>query len=140
MHPTGEIKLRDIRVDSDSVGQVQIPGVYLFRMANGVLQMATGSPMTLELINATIAHGVVALTITLAMSLGLIVPKMAIDWCREIGVRQTAALEMRPWLARAATMIQSRKGALHRNTLALPIALALVLLGIGFAANLDGKA
>jgi hypothetical protein len=87
MHPTGEIKLRDIRVDSDSVGQ------------NG--------------------H------------------RLA---CREIGVRQTAALEMRPWLARAAIMIQSRKGAFHRNTLALPIALSVVLLGIRFAANLDGKA
>jgi hypothetical protein len=56
-----------------------MPGVYLFRMASGVLQMATGSSMTLELINATIADGVMALTITLAMSLGLIAPKMAID-------------------------------------------------------------
>jgi hypothetical protein len=37
-------------------------------------------------------------------------------------------------------MIQSRRGVLHRNTLALSIALALVLRGIGFAANLDGKA
>jgi hypothetical protein len=37
-------------------------------------------------------------------------------------------------------MIQSRKGVFHRNTLALPIALALVLLGIGLAANLDGEA
>jgi hypothetical protein len=55
----------------------------LFRMASAVLQMASGSPMTLELINATIADGVVASTITLAMSLGLIVPKMAIDWLAE---------------------------------------------------------
>jgi hypothetical protein len=93
MHPTGEIKLRDIRVDSDSVGQVQIPGVYLFRIANGVLQMATGSPMTLELIDATIAHGVVALTITLAMSLGLIVPKMAIDWLAE----RSASVKPQHW-------------------------------------------
>jgi hypothetical protein len=64
-----------------------MPGVYLFKMASGVLQIATGSPMTLELINATIADGVVALTVTLAMSLGLIVPKMAIDWLAERSAR-----------------------------------------------------
>jgi uncharacterized membrane protein YjjB (DUF3815 family) len=64
-----------------------MPGVYLFRMASGVLQMATGSSMTSELINATIADGVLALTITLAMSLGLIVPKMAIDWLAERSAR-----------------------------------------------------
>jgi uncharacterized membrane protein YjjB (DUF3815 family) len=64
-----------------------MPGSYLFRMASGVLQMASGSPMTVELVNATIADGVVALTITLAMSLGLIVPKMAIDWLAERSAR-----------------------------------------------------
>jgi hypothetical protein len=37
-------------------------------------------------------------------------------------------------------MIQSRKGVFRRNTLALPIALALVFLGIGFAVNLGGEA
>jgi uncharacterized membrane protein YjjP (DUF1212 family) len=60
-----------------------IPGVYLFKVASGILQIAGGSPVSLELINATIADGVVALTITLAISLGLIVPKMAIDWLAE---------------------------------------------------------
>jgi uncharacterized membrane protein YjjP (DUF1212 family) len=60
-----------------------MPGVYLFKMASGILQIASGSPMTLELINATIADGVVALTVTLAITLGLIVPKMAIDWLAE---------------------------------------------------------
>jgi uncharacterized membrane protein YjjB (DUF3815 family) len=117
-----------------------MPGVYLFRMASGVLQMATGSPMTLELINATIADGVVALTITLAMSLGLIVPKMAIDWLAE----RLTCVKPQHWKSAcrwrgATTMIQSRKGVFHRNTLALPIALAVVF-GIGFAANLDRKA
>jgi uncharacterized membrane protein YjjP (DUF1212 family) len=57
-----------------------IPGVYLFKMASGVLQITSGSPLTFELISATIADGVVALTVTMAISLGLIVPKMAIDW------------------------------------------------------------
>jgi uncharacterized membrane protein YjjB (DUF3815 family) len=60
-----------------------MPGVYLFKMASGILQIASGSPMKLELINATIADGVVALTVTLAITLGLIVPKMAVDWLAE---------------------------------------------------------
>jgi uncharacterized membrane protein YjjB (DUF3815 family) len=56
-----------------------IPGVFLFRMASGFAQLAGGSHMTLDLISATISDGITALTIILAMSLGLIIPKMAID-------------------------------------------------------------
>jgi len=56
-----------------------MPGVFLFRMASGLLQLADGSHTTLELISATIADGMTAISIILAMSFGLIVSKMAID-------------------------------------------------------------
>jgi uncharacterized membrane protein YjjP (DUF1212 family) len=56
-----------------------IPGVFLFRMASGLVQLAGGSHTTLELISATTADGMIAITIILAMSFGLIVPKLAID-------------------------------------------------------------
>ncbi len=56
-----------------------IPGVFLFRMASGLVQLAQGSHTTLELIRATTADGMIAVTIILAMSFGLIVPKLAID-------------------------------------------------------------
>jgi uncharacterized membrane protein YjjP (DUF1212 family) len=56
-----------------------IPGVFLFRMASGLVQLATGPNTTLPLITATIANGTTAVAIVLAMSVGLIVPKMAID-------------------------------------------------------------
>jgi uncharacterized membrane protein YjjP (DUF1212 family) len=56
-----------------------IPGVFLFRMASGVLQLANGSNATLDLLGATIADGVTALNVILAMSFGLIIPKIAVD-------------------------------------------------------------
>jgi uncharacterized membrane protein YjjP (DUF1212 family) len=56
-----------------------IPGVFLFRMASGLVQLAGASHTTLELISATVADGVTAIAIILAMSLGLIVPKIVID-------------------------------------------------------------
>jgi uncharacterized membrane protein YjjB (DUF3815 family) len=56
-----------------------IPGVFLFRMASGLLQLTNGSNTTLQLLGATIADGLTAFAIILAMSFGLIVPKLAID-------------------------------------------------------------
>ena len=64
-----------------------IPGVYLFRMASGLLQIAGGSPSTLELVNATAADGLIAAITILAMSFGLIVPKMAIDYFSDRAAR-----------------------------------------------------
>jgi uncharacterized membrane protein YjjB (DUF3815 family) len=57
-----------------------MPGVYLFRMASGLVQLANGPQRTLDLMSTTIADGSTAILIILAMSFGLIVPKMAIDW------------------------------------------------------------
>jgi uncharacterized membrane protein YjjP (DUF1212 family) len=56
-----------------------MPGVFLFRMASGLLELAGGSNPTLQLLGATIADGAAALAIILAMSCGLIVPKLVID-------------------------------------------------------------
>jgi uncharacterized membrane protein YjjP (DUF1212 family) len=57
-----------------------LPGVFLFRMASGLVQLAGGAHTTVELISATIADG---MTIVFAMSLGLITPKLVIDYLSE---------------------------------------------------------
>lgn len=56
-----------------------IPGVYLFRMASGLVQIADGSQNVSELMN-TIVNGMTAAMIILAMSLGLVIPKLIIDY------------------------------------------------------------
>jgi uncharacterized membrane protein YjjB (DUF3815 family) len=57
-----------------------MPGVYIFRMASGLVQIAGGRQTTLELISATIADGMTAMMVIGAMSFGLIVPKLVIDY------------------------------------------------------------
>jgi uncharacterized membrane protein YjjP (DUF1212 family) len=57
-----------------------IPGVYLFRMMSGLVQIAGGTEATLSLLQATISAGIGASIIILAMSLGLIVPKLIVDY------------------------------------------------------------
>ena len=60
-----------------------IPGVYLFRMASDLAQLAGGSHTTQELLSATFADGLTAVSIILAMSFGLLVPKLVIDYLCE---------------------------------------------------------
>jgi uncharacterized membrane protein YjjB (DUF3815 family) len=55
-----------------------MPGVYLFRMGSGLVQIAEGTQSTTDLVN-TVASGATAAMIILAMSFGLIVPKLIID-------------------------------------------------------------
>jgi uncharacterized membrane protein YjjP (DUF1212 family) len=57
-----------------------IPGVYLFRMMSGLVQIAGGTDTTLSLLQATISAGMTASIIILAMSLGLIIPKLILDY------------------------------------------------------------
>jgi uncharacterized membrane protein YjjB (DUF3815 family) len=57
-----------------------IPGVYLFRMTSGLVQLARGSGATWELLSGTITDGMTAIAIILAMSFGLIFPKLVIDY------------------------------------------------------------
>ena len=64
-----------------------MPGVFLFRMASGLLQIAGGSQTTLDLISATIADGMTAMIVTLAMSFGLITPKLVMDYLRETSTK-----------------------------------------------------
>jgi len=63
-----------------------IPGVYLFRMMSGLVQIAGGAETTLSLIQETISAAMTASIIILAMSLGLIIPKMIVDY---LGDRST---------------------------------------------------
>jgi len=56
-----------------------IPGVFLFRMASGLVQLTSNSNTTFELLRATIADGMTAVNVILAMSFGVVVPKVIID-------------------------------------------------------------
>jgi uncharacterized membrane protein YjjP (DUF1212 family) len=60
-----------------------MPGVFMFRMASGIVQLTNSSQRTWELMGATIADGSIAVLIILAMSFGLIVPKLIIDYVSE---------------------------------------------------------
>jgi uncharacterized membrane protein YjjP (DUF1212 family) len=57
-----------------------IPGVYVFRMAEGFLRLAVaGAETPPEVLSGTLADGITALLITLSMAFGLILPKVCIE-------------------------------------------------------------
>src|SRR6266403_920745 len=56
-----------------------MPGVFLFRMASGLVQLADYSNANFDLLRATIADAMTAIAIILAMSFGVVAPKMIID-------------------------------------------------------------
>jgi uncharacterized membrane protein YjjP (DUF1212 family) len=58
-----------------------IPGVYLFRMAAGLVDLVTlGDKASTDALSNTIADGTTAMLIMLAMAFGLILPKMCIEY------------------------------------------------------------
>ena len=59
-----------------------LPGSYLFRMASGLLQLGDTSAITLTLLGGTIADAVTAITVIVAMCIGLIVPKLMLTRLR----------------------------------------------------------
>jgi hypothetical protein len=60
----------------------------MFRMASGLVQLSHESQRTLELLSPTLADGSISILIIFAMSFGLIVPKLIIDYFID---RRTAA-------------------------------------------------
>lgn len=57
-----------------------MPGIFFFRLASGLLQQLVNPPNTTSpVLGGTIASGLTAIMIILAMSFGLIVPKLIID-------------------------------------------------------------
>jgi uncharacterized membrane protein YjjB (DUF3815 family) len=58
-----------------------IPGVFLFRMAGGLVDLLKlGDQASFEVLRTTIADGTTAVLVILAMAFGLIVPKMCIEF------------------------------------------------------------
>ena len=60
-----------------------MPGVFMFRMASGLWQIANDPAATFDVFRATMLDGLTAGMIILATSLGLIVPKLVIDYVSE---------------------------------------------------------
>jgi uncharacterized membrane protein YjjP (DUF1212 family) len=60
-----------------------MPGVFMFRMASGLVQLTDSSQRTWELMGATLVDGSIAILIILSMSFGLIIPKLIMDYISE---------------------------------------------------------
>jgi uncharacterized membrane protein YjjB (DUF3815 family) len=72
-----------------------LPGVYVFRMASGLEQLADGSTAPLALLSGTISDGITAILIMLAMSAGLMVPWLAIAGFDNARIPSAAATVLR---------------------------------------------
>jgi uncharacterized membrane protein YjjP (DUF1212 family) len=66
-----------------------IPGVYLFRMGSGLVQIAEGAQGATVLAD-TVASGAAAAMIILTMSFGLIIPKLVIDYFGNLATEETS--------------------------------------------------
>lgn len=60
-----------------------MPRAFMLRMASGLVQLTNNSRTAWELRGATLADGSIAILTILAMSFGLIVPKLIIDYVRK---------------------------------------------------------
>ena len=57
-----------------------MPGIYVFKFASGVVDIyLAGEAASLSMLNSVVSYGVGTLIIVMAMTFGLIVPKMVID-------------------------------------------------------------
>ncbi|CAM3061076.1 Protein of uncharacterised function (DUF1212) [Legionella steigerwaltii] len=56
-----------------------VPGVYLFRMTSGMVALTNSQHITFTLLSQTIYDGLNALVITIAISIGLLGPKVILD-------------------------------------------------------------
>jgi uncharacterized membrane protein YjjB (DUF3815 family) len=56
-----------------------MPGLFLFRTASGLVQLTNNSNANFDLLRATIADAMSAITVILAMSFGVVAPKIIID-------------------------------------------------------------
>ena len=67
--------------NGQSTEEVLIPGVLLFRMAGGLVELLTlGDKASFDVLRNTVADGASATRVILAMAFGLIVPEMCIEY------------------------------------------------------------
>ncbi len=66
-----------------------IPGVYLFRMGSGLVRIAEGTQTPTDLAD-TVGSGATAAMIILAISFGLIIPKLTIDYFGDRAAKATS--------------------------------------------------
>jgi hypothetical protein len=68
-----------------------MPGFFLFRLASARVELAaSGESAPVDLVPSVVANGTTAFLIILAMSSGLIVPRMLFDYFRALSARHGA--------------------------------------------------